>query len=290
MGAATEELVKAFGDDEERSRPIREKALIGAVLVNRDGVPVQENGIAVSSFAWALPLALKLRFRDLGEWPSKETDIIKKLEALLRRVDAEEKLAPLNLLTIQEVHRLLMEVCGLPAHLIEPPNFVLRIYHYYKARTPPEISPLNSFFLGDLARGAALVRGNAVPTALRRYLRIEKPTQVFDLLHDNDALENAVAPALTPPAKWPAGDGHSLVTLQQAAVNLIRSELAGNEGIVAVNGPPGTGKTTLLRDIVAACVLTGPWRWLSLTTRRRPLRLLVSGYQRAGLRSFISTN
>jgi len=43
--------------------------------------------------------------------------------------------------------------------------------------------------------------------------------------------------------------------LQQAAVNLMRSELAGREGTVAVNGPPGTGKTTLLRDIVAACVL-----------------------------------
>ena len=43
--------------------------------------------------------------------------------------------------------------------------------------------------------------------------------------------------------------------LQQAAVNLARSQLAGDEGVIAVNGPPGTGKTTLLRDIVAACVL-----------------------------------
>jgi hypothetical protein len=38
-------------------------------------------------------------------------------------------------------------------------------------------------------------------------------------------------------------------------VNLARSELAKSEGMIAVNGPPGTGKTTLLRDIVAACVL-----------------------------------
>jgi hypothetical protein len=43
--------------------------------------------------------------------------------------------------------------------------------------------------------------------------------------------------------------------LQQAAVNLARSELASGPGIIAVNGPPGTGKTTLLRDVVAACVL-----------------------------------
>jgi hypothetical protein len=118
-----------------------------------------------------------------------------------------------------------------------------------------EVLLLNSFFLGDLARGAALVRQNAVPMGLRRYLGMEKPPQTFYLLHDNRALENAIAPALTPSARWPAKGGYSLVTLQQAAVNLIRSELAGSEGIVAVNGPPGTGKTTLLRDIVAACVL-----------------------------------
>jgi hypothetical protein len=153
----------------------------------------------------------------------------------------------------------------------------LRVYHYYKARNPPEVLLLNSFFLDDLGRAAGLIRQNAVPAALRRYLRIEKPPQTVDLLHDNKAIENAVAPAMMPLARWPAPGGYPLVLLQQAAVNLMRSELAGGEGIVAVNGPPGTGKTTLLRDIVAACVLD---RALAMATFEDPEKAFTPSGQR----------
>lgn len=49
---------------------------IGAVLVDKNGVLVEENGIAVSSFAWALPLALKLSLSALDAWPRVEPNII----------------------------------------------------------------------------------------------------------------------------------------------------------------------------------------------------------------------
>jgi hypothetical protein len=277
MEAATEELIKAFGEDDERSRRIREKAAIGAVLVNRNGIPVEENSIAVSSFAWGLPLALKLRLGDLGGWPSVEAEIIRKLEAVLRQVDADGDPVPLDLPTIDKAHRLLLAYFGIPDQLVEAPTFGLRVYHYYKARNPPEVLLLNSFFLDDLGRATGLVRQNAVPAALRRYLGIEMPPQSVDLLHDNNAVENAVAPAMMPLARWPAPRGYPLVLLQQAAVNLMRSELAGSEGIVAVNGPPGTGKTTLLRDIVAACVLD---RALAMAAFEEPEKAFTPSGQR----------
>lgn len=61
---------------------------------------------------------------------------------------------------------------------------------------------------------------------------------------------------MAPLAKWPSRFSPAL--MQQAAVNLARSRSSKSEikapGIFSVNGPPGTGKTTLLKEIVASNV------------------------------------
>ncbi len=69
-----------------------------------------------------------------------------------------------------------------------------------------------------------------------------------------------------PLGRWPSK--YSPVLMQQMAINLIvgrktgRGETCSEErsaylanDIVSVNGPPGTGKTTLLKEVIAACVV-----------------------------------
>jgi hypothetical protein len=254
MDRATDELIKTFGQDEERSRREREKAAIAAILVDRDGIVLEKDAIAVSSFAWALPLALQLKLQSLGAWTKLERTIQEKVENIVRRFDSEGRPIPLDLATIYKAHEWIVNECQLPAHFVEPTSFALRIYHYYKSRNPPEISLLNSFYLTDLAKAATLVEAKQCGAGLRRYLGIEAHSNPKTIFPPSQSIDPFVTPSHMPPVRWPSAGGYPLTLLQQASVNAARMELGCAPGIIAVNGPPGTGKTTLLRDLVAACI------------------------------------
>jgi hypothetical protein len=253
MDLATAALIRVFGQDEEGGRPTVGKTPIAELLVDRNGILLDEKSIAVSSFPWALPLALQLGFDRLTAWATVEANLLDGLEEILRRSDPDGNAIPLDWATIDKAHRYLVQECKVSTEMIEPPCFVLRHYHPYKSKKLPETSLLlNSFFLGDLVRASTLLRDGKAPIGLKAYAgATSKQVMPVDLLSDRAALEQAVSPMLLPAAKWPAPGGASLVMLQQAAVNLSRSELDRKEGLLAINGPPGTGKTTLLRDVVA---------------------------------------
>ncbi len=81
-----------------------------------------------------------------------------------------------------------------------------------------------------------------------------------------------MAPAYCPPGRWPAAPAKALVLSQQFAVNAIIAQLASRSGLFAVNGPPGTGKTTLLRDLIAAILVA---RAAEMVKLKRPSQAFV---------------
>ncbi|MFT3801639.1 MAG: AAA domain-containing protein [Burkholderiaceae bacterium] len=111
--------------------------------------------------------------------------------------------------------------------------------------------PLNSFFAEELEKvQREYVEGRCGAT-LSRFLETPVHPDRCDLDRTRQHLVDGVHPSLTPLACWPGE--FPLVTAQQFAVNTIMREL-GHGGLFSVNGPPGTGKTTMLKDILAAIV------------------------------------
>ncbi len=252
-----EETVKRILDvyvDKRVERPgVRGRAALATITVDREGRLVETSPVGLSSFGWGVPHALAGDLGKLAAWPVAEEGLLKALEDRLRRQDGDGNELPLTQAMLSEAYEWLVAALELPEELVEAPTFAIRSFQYFKFPDPPEPLLLNSFFLGDLARAKeAFGSGRATPN-LRRYLGVDPSALHRNLLQEVSALEEAVAPARTPPARWPGKGRHPLVLLQQAAVNAAMTTLR-ESGILAVNGPPGTGKTTLLRDLVAALV------------------------------------
>lgn len=116
---------------------------------------------------------------------------------------------------------------------------------------------LSSFYAADLRKIAAAVGRGDVGRGLRQFLdggAVAKIRARVDVREDgnNHLLAEALAPKMMPKGRWPAD--HALAFSQQFAVNSIFASLKNDAGLFSVNGPPGTGKTTLLRDVVAEVV------------------------------------
>jgi AAA domain-containing protein len=118
---------------------------------------------------------------------------------------------------------------------------------------------LNSFLAEDLKLVTAALSADDAGRALASYLTSEdrvSATRRKDVRCDPEYVLGSCRPDLIPPGRWVTATDRPLAFSQQFAVNCImRDHGDGQPGLFAVNGPPGTGKTTMLRDVVAAVVV-----------------------------------
>jgi len=113
---------------------------------------------------------------------------------------------------------------------------------------------LNSFYIEDLDKTIRYIEEGHSNKLLNQYLEMDIKGNRIDVRKNIDYVYDMLSPDKLPDACWATVGGYPLVYSQQFAINSIKEKILGNGGIYAVNGPPGTGKTTLLRDLIAMVI------------------------------------
>lgn len=140
---------------------------------------------------------------------------------------------------------------------------------------------LNSFYLDDLDRLIIQARKNKpFGKALAGYLDSPvKEDARIDILEQHATMGELVSVARLPSSRWPAPAKFPLVLAQQAAVAQVLHVLGRDAGAIGVNGPPGTGKTTLLCDVIAEVITERARRLAAL---QRPVDIFEEKRELAG--------
>lgn len=283
-------LTGLYGPDADggQREPGGGQSALFACTVDGDGVLVPHTAV-LSSCAWAVGRALAapdepslagfgLDVREFGGELGKLADVTAEATDLLvagiRPAGAGD---PGDLrsraLRGEDLRRLaaqLAERLGVTKEL-RPRGLRVRSYLVDADQADEHTAPsfLNSFYADDLTRLAAAVTDGEAGAGLTAYLtgsaRIDGRHRT-DVRARPDLVRDGCQPARIPAGRWPADFDRSLALSQQFAVNEIMARLGDAPGLLSVNGPPGTGKTTLLRDLVAAIVVSRAERLADLAS------------------------
>lgn len=261
------ELRERLGVDDDEERPRGGEAALVCLCVTADGHPF---GVpAVSAAPWAMnEIAVAqgdLRFGDFGAVEervvTRVTDYLAEREILTPEGAGGGETVGARPLTLADCD-------AIAAIVATETGWAPRAGFTARARFKGvelkrrkdgrfgEIEPdlLNSFVLRDLGRvSGAIGRGDHGP-GLARYLFGHDGART-DVVRDPGFAERTLRPSNLPPGCWPTPGGHPLVMAQQMAVNAALGALKDDRGVFSVNGPPGTGKTTLLRDLIVGVIV-----------------------------------
>ncbi len=244
-------------DEDETSRRTQGHVIAACAVLDEWGVLVPDT-LAVASFVWGLGHMMSGgAASELAGWDNHEQDLKERFTSILTPMAPGGTPRSLTWRDLRGVS------CELAKELRVPPELwlVTPCAILMMRENPPRAEILSSFLLPDLGR--VLRDSDHLSDTVAAYLGLRPPARPWDALIDRVQLSALLQPALFPLGRWPGPGLHPLTLLQQAAVNAIIRDL-DCIGIAAVNGPPGTGKTTLLRDIVAHVVVSRAERLAAL--------------------------
>ena len=255
-------LARLTGSKEFRD-PVPGRTCLSALVVDRWGRPA-DGCYFPAAFIHAIKILQE------GKNPEELAVLLKKAHEdylyryqLVKQRKEDEEVLPARLDEVL-LQKELEYLQGLTRHGLQASMPALCVSELVNTGAGIEAPFLNSYYLNDLD---TLINAgdDGIGRPLSMYMYpVVKEDDRYNLLQPA-ALLKSIHPARQPAGRWPSDPRYGLYTAQQAALHLTMTGLRNDAGIIGVNGPPGTGKTTLLREVIADVVV------------ERARRLLVSG-------------
>lgn len=248
------EVLEAFIDKLEIEHP--EKPYLGNVYsasftVDAEGY-YKEGSLQIAPFIWVIYQMMcqpDVEFKDikLDGWDEVVKDIENSFNLPEEKVSLDKAAREINAYLQENMLRPMGVTMFRSGDIYGYCGFKSEEIQLVKAETMPINDLKSSFFLDDLQMVLQHVDTLKDNDKVLSYINsLNQDIEHYDLLKDTDQMHKWYNPKVLPYGRWPSK--FNLSFMQQIAVNIAKEN---PKDIFSVNGPPGTGKTTLLKDIIA---------------------------------------
>ena len=248
------EVLEAFIDKLEIDHP--EKPYLGNVysasfVADADGY-YKEGSLQIAPFIWVIYQMMcqpDVEFKDikLDGWDEVVKEIENSFNLPEENVSLDKAAHEINAYLQENILKPMGVTMFRAGDIYGYCGFTTEEIQLVKSETMPINDLKSSFFLDDLQLVLHHIDRLKDNDKVLSYINsLNQDIEHYDLLKDTDQMRKWYNPKVLPYGRWPSK--FNLSFMQQIAVNIAKEN---PKDIFSVNGPPGTGKTTLLKDIIA---------------------------------------
>ena len=252
------EVLEAFIDKleiEYPEKPYHGNVYSASFVVDADGF-YKDGSLQIAPFIWVIYQMMfqpDVEFKDikLDGWDELVKEIEDSFNLPEEKVSLDKAAREINAYLQENILKPMGVTMFRAGDIYGYCGFTAEEIQLVKAETMPINDLKSSFFLDDLQLVLHHIDTLKDNDKVLSYINsLNKNIEHYDLLKDTAQMRKWYNPNVLPYGRWPSK--FNLSFMQQIAVNIAKEN---PKDIFSVNGPPGTGKTTLLKDIIASNIV-----------------------------------